>query len=88
MADYIVNKVNDIPNLTGRNPSSLAASAIYLALENTGNSNMRTAEEIGRTCGAAENTIRQTIKLMQPHMEKLLPPDLKSSSNGAASTSK
>jgi hypothetical protein len=37
--------------------------------------NLRTAEEIGKTCGAAENTIKQTIKLMQRQLSKLLPTD-------------
>lgn len=75
LANYIVNKVNDIPTLTGRSPNSLAAAAIFLACDLTGNSSLRTAEEIGQTCGAAENTIKQTIKLMQPNQDKLLPPD-------------
>jgi len=45
-----------------------------LAADLTG-MNQRTAEEIGQTCGAAENTIKQTIKLMQPQISQLLPPD-------------
>ena len=45
LADYIVNKVSDIPTLTGRSPNSLAAAAIYLAAEQTGN--RRSADEIG-----------------------------------------
>lgn len=77
LADYIANKVNDVATLTSRSPNSLAAAAIFMACDLTGNSTLRTAEEIGRTCGAAENTIKQTIKLMQPHQEKLLPPDFK-----------
>lgn len=77
LADHIVNKVNDIPTLTGRSPNSLAAAAIFLAADLIGNGNRRTAEEIGRTCGAAENTIKQTIKLMLPQKAKLLPPDFK-----------
>ena len=64
LADYIVNKASDVPTLTGRSPNSLAAASIYLAADLTG-INHRTAEEIGQTCGAAENTIKQTIKLMQ-----------------------
>jgi len=60
--------------LTGRSPNSLAAASIYLAADLTG-MNQRTAEEIGQTCGAAENTIKQTIKLMQPQISQLLPPD-------------
>lgn len=88
LAFYIVNKVNDMPSLTGKNPNSLAAAAIFLACEQTGNSNLRTAEEIGRVCGAAENTIKQTIKLMTPSLDKLLPPDFKNSSTVASSSSK
>ncbi|CAF0776442.1 unnamed protein product [Brachionus calyciflorus] len=79
LAFYIVNRVNDMPSLTGKNPNSLAASAIFLACDQTGNGNLRTAEEIGRVCGAAENTIKQTIKLMTPSLDKLLPPDFKKS---------
>jgi transcription initiation factor TFIIB len=77
LADYIVNKVNDVPNLTSRSPNSLAAAAIYMACELTGNAQLRTAEQIGQVCGAAENTIKQTIKHMQPVQDKLLPPDFK-----------
>jgi transcription initiation factor TFIIIB Brf1 subunit/transcription initiation factor TFIIB len=84
LADHIVDKVNDIPTLTGRNPSSLAASAIYLACELTDNSKLRTADEIGKTCGAAENTIKQTIKLMQPNLEKLVPAEYKAKLNLAS----
>jgi len=75
LADYIMNKAADIRTLTGRSPNSLAAASIFLAAELTGNGNQRTAEEIGRTCGAAENTIKQTYKLMQPQTAQLLPPD-------------
>lgn len=74
LADHIVNKAGDIPTLTGRSPNSLAAASIYLAADLIG-ANQRTAEEIGQTCGAAENTIKQTIKLMQRSLSKLLPPD-------------
>ncbi len=75
LADFIVNKASDIPTLTGRSPNSLAAASIFLAADLTGFGNQRTAEEIGRTCGAAENTIKQTIKLMQRSISKLLPDD-------------
>lgn len=75
LADHIVNKAGDIPTLTGRSPNSLAAASIFLAADLTGNGNQRTAEEIGQTCGAAENTIKQTIKLMQRSITKLLPTD-------------
>jgi transcription initiation factor TFIIIB Brf1 subunit/transcription initiation factor TFIIB len=64
--------------LTGRSPNSLAAASIYLAADLLG-ANQRTAEEIGQTCGAAENTIKQTIKLMQRSLSKLLPPDFNNS---------
>jgi transcription initiation factor TFIIB len=87
LADYIVTKIADIPSLTGRSPSSLAAAAIYTAAELTGNGNKRTAEEIGRTCGAAENTIKQTLKLMAPFQSKLLPPDFKPVSSASTSSS-
>jgi transcription initiation factor TFIIIB Brf1 subunit/transcription initiation factor TFIIB len=73
--------------LTGRSPNSLAAASIYLAADLTG-MNQRTAEEIGQTCGAAENTIKQTIKLMQPQISQLLPPDfVAKGSQTAAGTS-
>ena len=110
LADFIVNKVNDIQKLTGRSPNSLAAAAIYLAAEQTGN--RRSAEEIGktlqkieqhltcklyfsfqtkntkgRTCGAAENTIKQTFKVMIQHKDKILPPDFKASSSSKATAS-
>ncbi len=82
-----MTKIADIPSLTGRSPNSLAAAAIYLAAELTGNGSKRTAEEIGRTCGAAENTIKQTLKLMNPFQSKLLPPDFKPVSSSSISSS-
>jgi transcription initiation factor TFIIB len=76
LADFIVTKASDISTLNGRSPNSLAAAAIFLAASYLDNA--RTAEDIGRTCGAAENTIRQTAKLMQnAPISKLLPPDFK-----------
>jgi len=75
LADHIVGKASDIQTLTGRSPNSLAAASIYLAADLLGIGNLRTAEEIGKTCGAAENTIKQTIKLMQRQLVKLLPTD-------------
>jgi transcription initiation factor TFIIB len=78
LAEFIVNKVNDFPTLLGRSPNSIAAAAIYLAADLTGNGNKRSADEIGRVCGAAENTIKQTIKLMHPLQDRLLPADFKS----------
>ena len=77
LADFIVNKVNDMANLTSRSPNSLAAAAIFMACDLTGNAHLRTAEEIGRICGAAENTIKQTLKHKQPERDKLIPPDFK-----------
>ena len=77
LADYIAKKANDVPNLTSRSPNSLAAAAIFMACDLTGNINMRTTEEIGSICGAAENTIKQTVKYMQPVQDKLIPPDYK-----------
>jgi transcription initiation factor TFIIB len=74
LAESIVAKASDIPTLTGRSPNSLAAASIYLSADLLG-INLRTAEEIGKTCGAAENTIKQTIKLMQRQLSKLLPTD-------------
>lgn len=80
LADFIMSKTGDIRTLTGRSPNSLAAASIYLAADLTG-MNQRTTEEIGFTCGAAENTIKQTIKLMQPQISQLLPPDFKATKN-------
>lgn len=89
LANFIVNKVNDIPTLIGKNPNSLAAASIFLASDLTGNGGLRSGEEIGAICGAAENTIKQTVKIMQQHQDKLLPPDFKPiPSSSAASTSK
>jgi transcription initiation factor TFIIB len=78
LADYILNRVNDVPSLTSKSPNSLAAAAIYMAADLTGNSNSRNAEIISRVCGAAENTIKQTIKLMHPEQAKLVPPEYRS----------
>jgi len=72
LANYINLKTSEIPTLTSRSPNSLAASSIYLSASLLG-SNLRTAEEIGKICGAAGNTIRLTTKLMYAHLGKLIP---------------
>ena len=77
LAEQIIKKVNDIPALISRSPNSLAAAAISMACEFTENSSLRTTEEIGGVCGAAENTVKQTIKAMQPFKNVLIPADLK-----------
>ena len=46
MCESIINKIRDIDKLSGRSPNSIAAAAIYMAAELTGN--QRTAEEIGK----------------------------------------
>lgn len=73
LSEFIVNKLTDIPTLTGRSPNSLAAAAIFVAAEYSVVAK-RSGEEIGRTCGAAENTIKQTVKAMLPFKDKILPP--------------
>lgn len=76
MATQIVTNINDIPTLTSRSPNSLAAAAIHLAAEKLmAPADRPSAETIGSICGAAENTIKTTLKLMQPQsvMAKILP---------------
>lgn len=68
-----MNNANDIRTLGSRSPNSLAAAAIFLAAELKGLGDFRSAEDIGKTCGAAENTIKQTLKLMNLERALLLP---------------
>jgi len=46
VCEYIINKIGNIPKLSGKSPNSLAAAAIFMAAELTGN--QRTADEIGK----------------------------------------
>jgi len=88
LATSIVKNVDEIPNLTSRSPNSLAAAAIYLAAEKLMPlSDRPSAESIGSICGAAENTIKQTLKLMQNQLDKILPKEFKTP-NQIQSTSK
>lgn len=75
LADFILSKTTELQTLTSRSPNSLVAASIFLAADLLDFGNFRTAKEIGNACGSAANTIKQTIKLMQSQLEKLLPTD-------------
>jgi hypothetical protein len=63
LAEQIIQKVNNIQEINGRSPISIAAAAIYLAAEASGNA--RTYDEISAIAGAAVTTIKSTLKQMQ-----------------------
>lgn len=77
LADFIVTKMKDVPELGSRSPNSLAAAAISWACDLTNNGQLRTMEEISKICGAAENTIKQAKKLMENTLDSLVPADFK-----------
>ena len=66
----------DLSELNSKSPNSIAAASIYLAANFFSiYSNLKTIQEIAKTCGITENTIKQAIKIMQLQINKLLPPD-------------
>uniref|UniRef100_A0AC35FHV9 Transcription initiation factor IIB n=1 Tax=Panagrolaimus sp. PS1159 TaxID=55785 RepID=A0AC35FHV9_9BILA len=74
-ATRIAKKAVELDLVAGRSPISIAAAAIYMASQ--ASSEKRTAKEIGEIAGAAEQTVRQTYKLLLPRAKELFPQDFK-----------
>jgi transcription initiation factor TFIIB len=74
-ATRIAKKAVELDLVAGRSPISIAAAAIYMASQ--ASSEKRSAKEIGEIAGAAEQTVRQTYKLLLPRAKELFPQDFK-----------
>jgi len=74
-ATGIAKQAEKLNLLAGRNPTTLAEAAIYMATE--GSTEKRSAMEIGEIAGASETTIKEAYKLLRPHAAKLFPAELK-----------
>jgi transcription initiation factor TFIIB len=76
LANQIAEKANNLNLVAGRSPISLAAAAIYMSVLLHGLN--KTPKEIADVSGVAENTIKQTYKVMQPRTNELIPTDFRS----------
>ncbi|XP_067123184.1 transcription initiation factor IIB-like, partial [Centruroides vittatus] len=74
-ATHIARKAIETDIVPGRSPISVAAAAIYLASQASGDK--KTQKEIGDVAGVAAITIRQSYKLMYPRAADLLPKDFR-----------
>ncbi|CAO4378464.1 unnamed protein product [Caenorhabditis nigoni] len=74
-ATRIAKRAVDMDLVAGRTPISIAAAAIYMASQASGEK--RSAKEIGDVAGAAEITVRQTYKLLYPKAAELFPEDFR-----------
>ena len=72
-ATHIAEKAGQLDIVCGRSPVSVAAAAIYMATQASGDP--KSAAEIGEILGVAEITIRQAYKLMYPRAQELFPSD-------------
>ena len=62
----------NLTELNGKNPNSLAASAIYLAMWLSDFKSSRSKKEIADICGSTETTLNSTFKIMQKNQQNLL----------------
>uniref|UniRef100_A0A914Y4N6 Transcription initiation factor IIB n=1 Tax=Panagrolaimus superbus TaxID=310955 RepID=A0A914Y4N6_9BILA len=74
-ATRIAKKAVELDLVAGRSPISIAAAAIYMASQ--ASTEKRSAKEIGEIAGAAEQTVRQTYKLLLPRVRELFPQEFK-----------
>ncbi|XP_075241075.1 transcription initiation factor IIB-like isoform X2 [Convolutriloba macropyga] len=70
-SEHIANKAVELNIVAGRSPVSVAAAAIYLASQ--ASEFKKTKEEIASISGVAEVTIKQSYKMMLPHVSQLFP---------------
>jgi transcription initiation factor TFIIB len=74
-ATRVAKKAVEMDLVAGRSPISIAAAAIYMASQ--ASSEKRPAKEIGEIAGVAEDTIRQTYRLLLPKALDLFPADFR-----------
>jgi transcription initiation factor TFIIB len=79
LASNIANRANALNLVNGKSPISLAAASIYMAVLHLDIS--KTPKDIADGSGVAENTIKQTYKIMQAKQSELISDAYKASSN-------
>lgn len=72
-AIHIADRANELCDIQGRKPGSIASAAIYLACQATGE--CKTKKNIKEVTDSSEAVIRDIMKLMTPHLPKLFPSD-------------
>ncbi|XP_063729036.1 transcription initiation factor IIB-like [Symsagittifera roscoffensis] len=70
-SEHIANKAVELNIVAGRSPVSVAAAAIYLASH--ASDFPKSKEQIAAISGAAEVTIKQSYKMLLPHVKILFP---------------
>lgn len=73
VANHIVNVARDRSITDGRNPTSVAAAAIYMASQVS--DTKKSQREISGVAGCAESTIKQSYRLMLSRAAELIPSD-------------
>ncbi|KAJ2696292.1 transcription initiation factor IIB [Coemansia sp. IMI 203386] len=70
----LADKANDLENVSGKSPVSIASACIYMASHLTGNG--RDAKDISRIAGVGEATIKTTYKILYQYRNTLLTPEV------------
>lgn len=70
LSSNIANRANALNLVNGKSPISLAAASIYMAVLHFSIS--KTPKDIADVSGVAENTIKQTFKVMQAKQAELI----------------
>lgn len=73
VATHIAEVAKEKSITDGRNPTSVAAAAIYMASQ--ASDSKRTQKEISEVAGCAESTIKHSYRLMLGRAEELIPAD-------------
>jgi transcription initiation factor TFIIB len=73
IASHIAAVVKEKSVADGRNPTSIAAAAIYMASQVS--DTKRSQKEISEVAGVADSTLKQAYRLMLERASELIPPD-------------
>lgn len=73
VASHIAAVVKEKSVADGRNPTSIAAAAIYMASQVS--DTKRSQKEISEVAGVADSTLKQAYRLMLERASELIPPD-------------
>ncbi|KAJ1935729.1 transcription initiation factor IIB, partial [Kickxella alabastrina] len=74
ITNILTGVAQDIENISGKSPVSIASACIYMASHLTGNG--RDAKDISRIAGVGEATIRTTYKILYQNRKVLLTPEI------------
>lgn len=73
IATHIAQKARELSITDGRNPTSIAAAAIYMASQ--ASDTPKSQKDISEVAGCAESTIRHSYRLMLARAPELIPKD-------------